>query len=119
MNQIIKYYGQRDIPKFTIRTYSNIYNDICDYYQDYYVIHKNGKKSKWVINLAVIPEGFREDLNNVKCVTLEEIHRSVETGEDTTHNYEIVNPIVSIKETQDCCDDGPINYQMIIRGYLR
>lgn len=120
MEYNINSYGQRDIPTIEIYFNGQLFN-ISDYYQDYEAIHKTNKKSKWIIKVALLPENLKEQLycDYYHTITITEIHRSSETGEDTTIKYTIKHPKITIKEYQNCSIDDPIQYLIIIKGYMK
>ena len=114
-------FGQRDLPNITIRIKDKIYTNICEYWQNYKAIHNSFKPSKWIIDLAILPENLREDLSLNETINIEliEIHRNAETGEDIEKQYYIKYPKVKIIEKQNCINDDLIHYTLIIKGYLQ
>ena len=112
-----KTYGQRDAPDVIVYFQGNNYN-LIDYYQDFIGIHKTGKKSKYIIKVAVLPEKLRESLfEKNEYITIKEIHRTME-GQDIEYNYELYKPKIKIIEHQNCQNDKPVSYKIIITGRI-
>lgn len=94
-------YGQRDIPEIIIQVNEKIYN-ISEYYQEYMAIHHLNESSRWIIKAAILPEGLKESLykdTSYLNITIKEIHRSCETGDDINKEYCILKPDIEIMET--------------------
>ena len=113
------YFGQRNIPEIIIISKGNKYN-ITECYKDYTAIHDSDGKSKWIIKVALLPEGLRENLNKgYFIVYINEMHRMINSGKDVLKSYIIDEVNVQIIEEHDSISYDCMQYQIIITGFLR
>ena len=113
-------YAQLEIPNIIIKYNEKKYN-LTEYYQTYKAIHKNGQRSKWIINVALIPEELKENLqffnNSNSRILLTEKHRNSENI-DIIYKYEILAFSIEIVEKHNCIDNPPLKYKITITGLL-